>query len=127
MKKGTNINKVFNLVVTLLEQFAAKVGCTYNEINILVYYFLIPFSWLAMLDIIFGFHYLKIGFLCFGIGFRLLCKDFSRFADWAFEKSVDFLNYFNRFGSNYFASSVWICVALPILIYIALFVMIACH
>jgi hypothetical protein len=30
---------------------------------------------------------------------------------------VRFLNYFNRFGSNYVAIAVWICVAVPLLIY----------
>ena len=37
--------------------------------------------------------------------------------------SVDFLNYFNRWGGNYILNSVVICVAIPILIYIALAVM----
>jgi hypothetical protein len=73
-----------------------------------------------MLDEIFDFHYLKVAFLILCIGFAFGCRDFKNYSDWAFNRSVDFLNLFNRFGSNYYKSSVWICVAIPIIIYIVL-------
>jgi hypothetical protein len=79
---------------------------TYNEINIIVYYFIIPFTWIILLDIIFNFHYLKISFAFFCLGFFVGCRDFKKYSNWAFNKSVDFLNYFNRFGRNYYKSSV---------------------
>ncbi|ERM80993.1 hypothetical protein P872_11950 [Rhodonellum psychrophilum GCM71 = DSM 17998] len=60
---------------------------------------------------------MKIAFVIFTIGFFVGCRDFKTYSDWLFAKSVSFLNYFNRYGSNYFASSVWICVSLPILVY----------
>ena len=111
---------VFSLTVKLLSFIARKSNLTYNEINVIVYFFIIPFSWLVLLDYIFDFHYLKaaFGLMCFG--FILGCRDFKTYSDWLFDKSVDFLNYFNRFGSNYEASSVWICVSIPILIYVML-------
>ena len=42
---------------------------------------------------------------------------YDRIEVWLFDKSVLFLNYFDKYGSNYVASSVWICVSLPIAIY----------
>jgi hypothetical protein len=114
------ISRVFQIVAASLYGMARATGLTYNEVNILVYYFLIPLSWIVMLDQIFQVHYLKISFVLVCIGFYLGCRDFRKYSDWLFAKSVDFLNLFNRVGSNYIASSVWICVALPLLIYIAL-------
>lgn len=96
---------------------AHVLGVTYNEINILVYFFVIPFSWAVMLDAIFKFHYLKIFFILMSFGFYLGCRDFEKYSNWLFQKSVDFLNYFNSITSSYVSSSVWICVALPLVIY----------
>ena len=45
---------------------------------------------------------------------------FREWSDWAFIRSVVFLNYFNRWGGNYVLNSVIICVLVPILIYIGL-------
>ena len=113
-------NHIFRIVAKSLHEIASKTGLSYNQINILVYYFLIPLSWLCLLDTILHTHYLKISFVIFIIGFWAGCINFKIYCDRLFNKSVVFLNYFNRFGSNYIASSVWICVALPIMIYIAL-------
>jgi hypothetical protein len=118
------MNFIFRIVANLLVYIGRKTGLTYNEINIVVYYFLIPFSWLILLDIIFDFHYLKIAFVVYCLGFAVGCRNFRTYSDWLFGKSVSFLNYFNRFGSNYVASSVWICVSIPILIYAILFILI---
>lgn len=85
--------------------------------NILVYFFIVTFTWIVLLDLLFDFHYLKIGFLLFCIRFAFYRKDFEQFSVILYKRSVRFLNYFNRFGSNYIASSVWICEAVPLLIY----------
>jgi hypothetical protein len=108
---------IFKIVENSLSFIGNKTGLTYNEINIIVYYFGIPFSWLCLLDIIFNFHYFKIAAVIFTLGFIVGCKNFKTYSDWLFDKSVTFLKYFNKFGSNYVASSVWICVSLPISIY----------
>jgi len=110
-------DKIFKIVANFLSFVAHKIRLTYNEINIIVYYLIIPFSWLCLLDIIFNFHYLKIAFVIFTLGFIVGCRNFSTYSDWLFDKSVSFLNYFNKYGSNYIASSVWICVSLPLIIY----------
>ena len=111
------INGVFRLVAASLSRIASFIGCTYEEINILVYFFIIPFSWAVMLDYALKFHYFKISFLIMSFGFFLGCRDFEAYSDRLFKKSVDFLNLFNNIGSTYVASSVWICVALPMVIY----------
>jgi len=111
------INSIFKIVANFLWYIGRITGLTYNEINIIVYYFLIPLSWLVLLDIIFDFHFLKIAFVIYCLGFRVGCKNFKTYSDWLFDKSVAFLNYFNKFGSNYVKSSVWICVLLPLVIY----------
>ncbi len=114
-------NRVFNEVAKTLRFLSRLTGFTYNEINVLIYYFIIPFTWMILLDSIFQVHFMKIAGFIFCIGFFVRCKDFKKYSDWLFFKSVIFLNFFNRFGSNYIKSSVWICVSLPILIYTTLF------
>ncbi len=121
------INTIFKIVANSLKVTAKFTGFTYNQINILLYYFIIPFTWLLMLDTIFNWHYLSIGFIIFSIGFFVGCRNFNSYADWAFHKSVNFLNYFNKFGSNYYASSVWICVSIPIVIYALLICLLFNH
>jgi hypothetical protein len=111
------IRFIFKIVAESLVFIGEKTGFTYNEINIIVYYFFIPFSWLAFLDVIFDFHYLKLAFAVFTFGFIVGCRNFRTYSDWLFDRSVSFINYFNKYGSNYVASSVWICVAVPIAIY----------
>jgi|GEM_PF-673656 len=113
-------DRIFDRVVTVLMRYARYFRISYYTVNIIVYYILIPLSWLILLDLIFDFHYLKIAFVLFCIGFALYCKDFEAFSLNLYKKSVRFLIYFNRFGSNYVASSVWICVVVPILIYVIL-------
>jgi hypothetical protein len=115
---------IFKLVAESLAFIGEKTGLTYNEINIIVYYFLIPFSWLALLDVIFHFHNFKLAFAIFTLGFIVGCRNFKSYSDWLFDRSVTFLNYFTKFGSNYISSSVWICVSLPIAIYVILFYLI---
>jgi hypothetical protein len=114
------IKFVFNIVAKLLIKLSSLTGFTYNEINIIVYYFIIPFTWLVLLDVIFQSHILKLAFVVFCFGFYIGCRDFRNYSNWLFNKSVIFLNYFNKLGSNYYASSVWICVTLPLLIYVLL-------
>jgi hypothetical protein len=111
------IKIIFKIVASCLSLIGRKTGLTYNEVNIIVYYFIIPFSWMCLLDVIFQFHFFKLAFAIFTLGFIFGCRNFKTYSDWLFDKSVSFLNYFNKFGSNYVATSVWICVSLPIIIY----------
>jgi hypothetical protein len=93
------VNLIFRIVASILSSIARITGLTYKEINIIVYYFLIPFSWLWLLDVIFDVNYFKIAFVVFCLGFAAGCRNFRKYSDWLFNKSVLFLNYFNKFGS----------------------------
>ena len=108
---------IFRIVAGSLWYIGRLTRLTYNEINVVVYYFVIPYSWLLMLDAIFGFHYCAIFGGVFYFLFWLAIKNFRSFSDYLFDLSVRFLNSFNKYGSNYVASSVWICVTIPMLIY----------
>ena len=109
-------------VVAGVEHLVAKLtGLTYNEVNIIVYYMLIPLSWTVMVDYITALPLLTPMFIIGWIIF--LWKDKMTFrdrCDWAFRLSVDFLLYFKKIGWNYIVSSVIICVVVPALIYVEL-------
>ena len=109
-------------IVAGVEHVIAKVtGMTYNEVNIIVYYLLIPLSWAVMIDYITMMPILTPMYIIVWAVF--LWKDPMKFrdrCDWAFMKSVDFLLWFKRIGWNYIVSSVIICVVIPALIYLEL-------
>ncbi len=112
---------IFTVVAGVEYLIASVMGATYNEVNIVVYYMLMPLSWMVMVDYITGLPFLTPMFVIAWIVF--LWKDEMRFRDrcnWAFKKSVDFLLWFKRIGWNYYVSSVIICVVVPALIYIEL-------
>ena len=106
-------------IVAGVEHVIAKVtGLTYNEVNIIVYYLLIPLSWAVLIDSITMLPLLSPMYIMGWIVF--LWKDPMRFrdrCDWAFGKSVDFLLWFKKIGWNYIVSSVIICVVVPALVY----------
>jgi hypothetical protein len=56
--KGKFIQFHFLIVAKSLYIVAEKLKLSYNQINILVYFFVVPFVYLALLDSIRGFHYL---------------------------------------------------------------------
>ena len=109
-------------IVAGVEHIIAKVtGMTYNEVNIIVYYLLIPLSWAVIIDYITMMPILTPMYIIAWVIF--LWKDPMKFrdrCDWAFMKSVDFLLWFKRIGWNYIVSSVVICVVVPGLIYLEL-------
>lgn len=137
MASGCNRTKktilwIFAVVAAALMWMARKTHLTYNAINVLVYYWLIPASWTFMLDrkldcqivtpLYSGFLPVLTLALCFcWIGILLATMQFfSKWCDYVFHVSVDFLNYFNRWGGNYVLNSVIICVAVPLAIYLLL-------
>ncbi len=112
---------VFAIVAGIEHIIAKFTGLTYNEVNIIVYYLIIPLTWTLMIDYLTEMPFLTpmiiIGWIIF------LWKDQMKFrdrCDWAFDKSVDFLLYFKKIGWNYIVSSVIICVVVPVLIYVEL-------
>ena len=112
---------IFAIVAGAEYLIARMTGTTYNEVNIIVYYLIIPLSWTLMLDYIIAVPVLTPILILAWIIF--VWKDkmtFRNRCDWAFDKSVDFLLWFQKIGWNYIVSSVIICVVVPILVYIAL-------
>lgn len=125
----------FAAVAIVLEWMARKFHISYNEINVIVYYWLIPLSWTLLLDYKMDAKIAVMGsqiyfpvltvMLCFAwVGILLAnYRFFSKWCDYVFRASQDFLCLFNRWGGNYVLNSVVICVAIPLIIYIILLVM----
>ncbi len=111
---------LFKITYDFLKFLEKLTGFSYNEINIIIWFFIIPFTWMILLDKIFSKHYYKIGFGIISTFILLLINDFRTFSNWLFFLSVDFLNLFNSTGSTYMLSSVIICLFLPIGIYVFL-------
>jgi len=110
------------IVVAKVEQWIAHIaGCTYNEVNIIVYYLLVPLSWTMMFDYITRLPLSTPALLMvWGVIIWKTRGHFRASCDWAFSKSVDFLLWFKVVGWDYYVSSVIICVIVPLLIYIEL-------
>ena len=135
---------VFGIVAVILALLAKLVGVTYKEMNIFVYYFVIPITWCRMLDSIFGtiieypsyteeeivslgaVRYMAIPVLtvlyCLLWGFVVYYNrhGFRAWCERAFVNSVKFLLWFKVIGWNYYVSSVIRCVLVPILVYCGL-------
>lgn len=112
------MEKAFLLVANSLEWAAKKIGLTYNELNIIVYYLILPLTWTVMTDILIGWPVVTpLLALSWGLIFFLKRKDFPAWCDDTFRRSVDFLLWFRRIGWSYTVSSVIICVVLPLLVY----------
>ena len=112
---------IFAVVAGVEHVIAKLTGMTYNEVNIIVYYLLIPLSWAVMVDYITMLPFLSLMYIIAWVIF--LWKDPMKFrdrCDWAFDKSVDFLLWFKKIGWNYIVSSVIICVVIPVFVYIEL-------
>ena len=107
---------LFRITQDFLMSLESVTGWSYKEINVIVWYFVIPATWAILLDRIFGKHFFKLGFGVIALG--VLCSvNFESFSGWLFDRSADFLNGFNVIGSNYTNSSVIICLFVPLAIY----------
>lgn len=111
------MKKIFDFVYDVLVFLSDLTGFTYKEINIIIWFILIPLSWTFLLDKILKIHYYKIAFIILLSITLLSIKSFLEFSNWLFDKSADLLRSFDALGSNYTTSSVLICLLLPILIY----------
>jgi hypothetical protein len=114
------MNPIFHAVAQTLYWIAAVTGFTYNEINLIAYYIILPFVYVALVDRIFHKHILKIIYVVAWVAMLCLVKDFSAFSNTLFNGSVDFLLWFSHFGLNYVSASVVICVLLPMIVFIVL-------
>ena len=112
---------VFGAVALALRLMAKALHMTYKEINIIVYYLLIPLSWCIMLDMIIKLPiFTPLWILLWIYIFWSKRKFFRQWCDVAFQLSVEFLLKFQRIGWNYWEASVVIGVVVPIIIYVVL-------
>jgi len=114
------MNTVFDYTYKILMAISESTGFTYKEINIIVWFIVIPLSWMLLLDKIYQRRLFTIAFSLLVVLTLVFIPNFTEFCDWLFQKSVDFLNLFNTVGSNYVASSVIICLLTPFTIYMVL-------
>ncbi|AUC81815.1 hypothetical protein [Lacinutrix sp. Bg11-31] len=114
------MKKLFDITFEILMFLSRATGFSYKEINIIVWFILIPLSWAFLIDKIYKFNYIKIISIIVISITLLFINDFTVFSNWLFDISADFLKGFDSVGSNYTASSVIICVFIPIAIYFLL-------
>ncbi|PCJ64532.1 MAG: hypothetical protein COA58_12380 [Bacteroidetes bacterium] len=114
------MNFIFQIVYKILMLIASIFGLTYHEVNIIVYFIVIPGIFMYLLGRITNKKWLFAGFILI-ISFSLyIIPDFRYFSTYLFKQSVDFLNSFVFLGLNYIQASVVVCVILPILMLWAL-------
>ena len=111
---------IFNIVALTLDLIGSVTGFTYKEINIIAYYIILPFIYVALVDRIIHRHILKIIYALAWLVALLLIRNFKAFSDALFASSVDFLLWFSHVGLDYVAASVVICVVLPSIALVAL-------
>ncbi|HEY5536474.1 MAG TPA: hypothetical protein VIL99_16260 [Ignavibacteria bacterium] len=111
---------IFKIVAVTLHFVADITGLSYLEVNILVYFLIIPFTYMILIDALWGKHYLKIIFILFSIIFFIFIHNFEIFSERLFNTSVNFLESFESLGLSYTNSSVVFCVFVVLWIYLVL-------
>ncbi len=111
------MNEVFDLIYRFLKWLSTITGLTYHEVNIVVYFILIPAFAIFLVSLVFRNKYLILGYLVIVALLLLIIPDFQTFSDHLFDKSVSLLNWFDNLGLNYVQASVLICVILPLLLF----------
>ena len=114
------MNKIFIIVRDALFNLYRVFHLSYNAINVIVYYIIIPMIYLMIIDMIIGGYYFTISYLFILLGAAIIIKDYNVFFDWLFMKSAMFLNSFSIVGWDYYRASVIICVFVPIIVLIIL-------
>lgn len=114
------MNTLFRLVADALLAVAAMTGFSYREMNIIVYFILIPGVYVLLMDRILKRHTLTCAYVAGWAVVLVLVSDFAAFSDILFEDSVRFLLWFSCVGLDYEAASVVICVVVPAIVFLAL-------
>ena len=107
------IHQIFMIVMGILQGMAYFLQVSYEAMNIYVYYVLYPLSFVLILKTSWKYLFIPVSLLFFMIpGFESLSKN-------VFEQSVVFLNWTaGIFNSDYITMSVYICVLVPVLLYL---------
>ena len=112
-------HQIFMIVMGGLMGIAVLFGTTYNVVNIVVYFILIPASWLYLISRKTSPWINAVSILAL-ITFFIMPNSRGN-CNYLFNKSVDFLNWSAKiFGSNYIDMSVYICVVAVTLVYVIL-------
>ena len=119
----TFVSKLFGWVAKSLQSIARILHLSYNEINIIVYYLLIPLSWCIMLDCLIGMPITTLLLIAVWAVIFLKVKSFSEWCDKGFKLSQRFICFFGE----YVEYSVIICVFIPVLIYAVLITLLIVH
>ena len=105
---------IFYRVAYTLLRIANRTGLTYNEVNIILYYCIIPLTWCIMLDIIIKKFLLTPLLSIVWILILMITKNhFNLWCDKIFVFSQKFIKFFGE----YIKYSVVICVFIPLIIY----------
>jgi hypothetical protein len=110
----------FYIVYQFLQWLSHLTGLSYKEVNIIVFYILIPFALFALVDKILRKPICSISFLIVVIVAFFSIRDFEAFSIDLFDYSVEFLLLFSAIGIGYDAASVIVCIVLPFLLFIVL-------
>ena len=114
------MNLIFNIVAGILSLIARITGFTYEEINIIAYYILLPFVYVFLADKIIKSRYLRVSYIAIVFIIILRIPDFEVFSRDLFEQSREYLLTFELFGWNYIVSSVIICVIFPFIVFMGM-------
>ena len=111
------MSKCFWKVANFLLYLAKKTNLTYNEVNVILYYFIIPLTWCVMIDYIVQIPLFTLLWIVLWIMINKLAKpSFRKWCDRIFKLSQQFICFFGE----YVKYSVIICIIVPITIYIIL-------
>jgi hypothetical protein len=111
---------IFYIVYQILMVISQVTGFSYNEINIIVYYIMLPFVYVFLADKILKKNILKLLYIVSVVAILIAIPDFKGFSDWLFAASVDYLLSFHLFGWNYVVSSVMVCVIFPSVVFLGM-------
>lgn len=114
------MKSIFDFTYRVLMFLAKLTGFSYKEINVIVWFIIIPLVWIFLIDKIRKSNHLKIAFSVLILIVLIVIKNFSEFSNSVFDTSADFLRSFDHMGSNYTLTSVFICLIVPLLITIGL-------
>ena len=114
------INEIYQFVYRALVSISETTGLSYNEVNVIAYYFVVPLIYVWLGDRILERHTLKTCFLTGWVLLLLLIPDFEAFADVVFYMSAGILEAFAFLGLGYVGASVLICVVVPLAIFVVL-------
>ena len=113
------INSIFYKTVILFSKIADVLGISYKETNIIVYCFVMPLSWVIMLDLISSSFLFTLSFV-FVISVLVIFVNIKEFAFNAYCYLAQFLLNFEKLGISYKMSSIIFCLGIPAIIYLTL-------